>query len=65
MIHRILKEDFNYVKTLDQFSQKQVSEIESIFNKQGLRTIDDFRKAMDEREHIDILTFDKVSEGII
>ena len=47
MIHRILKEDFNYVKTLDQFSQKQVSEIESIFNKQGLRTIDDFRKAME------------------
>ena len=25
----------------------------------------DCRKAMDEREHIDILTFDKVSEGII
>ena len=57
MIHRILKEDFNYVKTLDQFSQKQVSEIESIFNKQGLRTIDDFRKAMDER-------VDKSTQGI-
>ena len=25
----------------------------------------DCRKAMDEREHIDILTFDKVSEGVI
>ncbi len=57
MIHRILKEDFNYVKTLDQFSQKQVSEIESIFDKQGLKTIDDFRKAMDER-------VDKSTQGI-
>ena len=37
----------------------------SVDNLRNPNHVCDCRKAMDEREHIDILTFDKVSEGII
>ena len=37
----------------------------SVDNLRNPNHVCDCRKAMDEREHIDILTFDKVSEGVI
>ena len=37
----------------------------SVDNLRNPNHICDCRKEMDEREHIDILTFDKVAEGIV
>ena len=53
-IHSVLRADFKHVKSQDQFSKEQVDEIFKIFKSQGLDSIDDFRKATDEK--VDVAT---------
>ena len=48
-VYELIEQDFQYTKPKDQISDTQANEIINILEKQGLKTLDDFDKAYDDR----------------